>query len=187
MSGATYALWYEDLYIHTYAESGEVDWEFWHTNWYLKPGVPEQPYFGHSDFTIDPGWTKDVASNWAEFFDTDEDGDFDTMHRMIEALGFRKVQVYEKYRGSFGVGDSTLCIDTMPFGDFLEIEGSRSAIRKLAQQLGMEWPQRILANYIGIHNLLHQGEGLAFDDITFDNYSDIEIKWERYLPTLTAG
>ena len=116
-----------------------------------------------------------------------EVSDFDTMHRMIEALGFRKVQVYEKYRESFGVGDSTLCIDTMPFGDFLEIEGSRSAIRKLAQQLGMEWPQRILANYIGIHNLLHQGEGLAFDDITFDNYSDIEIKWERYLPTLTAG
>ena len=84
MSGATYALWFEDLYIWTDVETGEVDWEFWHTSWYVTPGVPEFPYFGHSDFGIDPGWTKDVGSNWAEFFDTDDDGDFDTMHLVLD-------------------------------------------------------------------------------------------------------
>ena len=84
MSGATYALWYEDLYIYTDIYTGNVDWEFWHTNWYLQPGVPEFPWFGHGDNGIDPGYTKDVGSNWAEFFDTDDDGDFDTMHLVLE-------------------------------------------------------------------------------------------------------
>ena len=116
-----------------------------------------------------------------------EVSDFETMHRIIEALGFKRAQVYEKYRESFQLGDSTLCVDNMPFGDFLEIEGSRAEIRQLAQRLGLEWPRRILTNYIGIHNLLRKGEGLAFDDITFENYHNVVIKWERYLPALTAG
>lgn len=84
MSGATYALWYEDLYIYTDITTGEVDWEFWHPSWYVTPGVPEFPLFIHGDEGIDPGWTKDVGSNWAEFFDTDGDGDFDTMHLVFE-------------------------------------------------------------------------------------------------------
>jgi adenylate cyclase class 2 len=116
-----------------------------------------------------------------------EVSDFSIMNRIIEALGFKRVQVYEKYRETFVLGDSTLCLDTMPFGDFLEIEGSRTAIRELARQLGMEWSRRILTNYIGIHNLLRQGEDLSFGDITFENYSNIVIDWARYLPTLTAG
>jgi hypothetical protein len=84
MTGATYALWYEDLYIYTEVDTGEVDWEFWHPGWYITPGVPEFPLFTHDDDGIDPGWTKDVGSNWAEFFDTDDDGDFDTMHLVFE-------------------------------------------------------------------------------------------------------
>jgi hypothetical protein len=85
MSGATYALWYEELNIYTDVYTGEVDWEFWHTNWYIKPGVPEFPWFVHGDIGPDPPLeTKDVASNWAEFFDTDDDGDFDTMHLVLE-------------------------------------------------------------------------------------------------------
>jgi hypothetical protein len=84
MSGATYALWYEDLYIYTDIETGEVDWEFWHPSWYVTPGIPEFPLFIHEDNGIDPGWTKDVGSNWAEFLDLDEDGDFETMHLVFE-------------------------------------------------------------------------------------------------------
>jgi hypothetical protein len=97
MTGATYALWYEDLYIWTDVHTGEVDWEFWHTNWYLEPGDPEQPHFGHDDHDIDPGKTKDVGSNWAEFFDTDGDGDFDTMHLVLENVypGYYDHLVYQ--------------------------------------------------------------------------------------------
>jgi len=84
MSGATYALWYEDLYIYTDIETGEVDWEFWNTAWYLDPTHSDPPWFEHGDIGIDPGNTKDVGSNWAEFFDTDGDGDNDTMHLVLE-------------------------------------------------------------------------------------------------------
>jgi hypothetical protein len=95
-SGMTYALWREDFNVltDTYTEEGEVDWEFWHPNWYITPGFPEDPLFIHGDFGIDPGWTKDVGSNWAEFFDTDDDGDFDTMHLVFE-------NVYPYYNDHF--------------------------------------------------------------------------------------
>lgn len=116
-----------------------------------------------------------------------EVSNFDTMNQILEALGFKRTQIYEKYRESFVLGDSILCIDNMPFGDFLEIEGSRNGIRHLAQQLGMVWSRRILTNYIGIHNLLRHEEGLAFDDITFENFRNIAIEWKRYLPALMAG
>lgn len=116
-----------------------------------------------------------------------EVSDFDTTRRIIEALGFKRTQIYEKYRQSFMVGNSTMCIDNMPYGDFLEIEGSRTDIRRLAQQLAMDWPRRILTNYVAIHNLLRQGEGLDFTDITFDNFRGIVIDWGRYLPRIMAG
>jgi hypothetical protein len=94
MSGATYALWSEELHLDIDIQTGEVDWEFWHPSWYITPGVPEFPLFIHGDTGIDPGWTKDVGSNWANFFDADGDGDFDTMHLVFE-------NVYPYYQDHF--------------------------------------------------------------------------------------
>ena len=37
MSGATYALWYDDLYIDIYAETGDVEWEFYNRLWEFFP------------------------------------------------------------------------------------------------------------------------------------------------------
>jgi hypothetical protein len=82
MSGATYALWYEDLYIWTDVYPGEVDWEFYNENWDLFPNLP--PTFTHQDVGPDPGWGKDVGSNWAEFLDLDDDDDYETMHLVLD-------------------------------------------------------------------------------------------------------
>jgi len=96
--------------------------------------------------------------------------DFKTMHLILEALGFQKVQVYEKWRESFRCENATLCLDTMPFGTFLEIEGPRKAIRSFARRLELPWPSRILSNYLELFADLQKEYNLPFKDVTFANF-----------------
>jgi adenylate cyclase, class 2 len=95
----------------------------------------------------------------------------DRLAAILDALGFGVVQVYEKWRETFAVKTTTVCIDTMPYGDFLEIEGDREGIKALARKLGLPWEERILTNYLAIFEVLRQQENLAFSDVTFDNFA----------------
>ncbi len=99
-----------------------------------------------------------------------EVSDFSTMAGILEALGYRPVQVYEKWRETFEMERSQICMDTMPFGEFIEIEGERDAIPELAEQLGLDWERRILDNYLRIFARLKDAVPLPFNDITFDNF-----------------
>jgi adenylate cyclase class 2 len=54
-----------------------------------------------------------------------EVNDFGTMGLIRESLGFHKEQIYEKWRETFALNDTLLCLDTQPFGDFLKIEGDQ--------------------------------------------------------------
>lgn len=116
-----------------------------------------------------------------------EVGDFEMMRRLLESLGFHKEQVYEKWRETFRLGGSTLCIDEMPFGPFLEIEGNRSDIRKLAADLGFSWQKRILWNYLALFEALRNRCRFPFIDITFDNFKGIHLDLNPYLHLFEAG
>ncbi len=48
--------------------------------------------------------------------------DFSTMNQIHEALGFHIEQKYEKWRETFVLDSSQFCLDSMPIGEFLEIE-----------------------------------------------------------------
>lgn len=100
--------------------------------------------------------------------------DFTAARQLINALGFHEAQVYEKYRETFTLKDTYLCLDTMPFGDFLEIEGDKAAIRALAQRLDLPWENRILTNYLNIFATIKANHGLGFNDVTFENFAAIE-------------
>lgn len=100
-------------------------------------------------------------------------GDHDTTRRILEALGFQAVQIYEKYRETFHFDQAVICLDTMPFGDFLEIEGEREAIRELAQRFGLSWHRRILSNYLELFDRLRARMGLSFTDVTFENFKGL--------------
>ena len=99
--------------------------------------------------------------------------DFSTMVGILEALGFHQAQIYEKWRETFAVGNSLICMDTMPFGEFLEIEGPREEIPKLAAEIGLDWNRRILENYLGIFACLKQAMSLPFNNITFDHFKHL--------------
>lgn len=116
-----------------------------------------------------------------------EVSDFSTMNRILEELGFHKEQVYEKWRETFVLGTTHFCIDTMPYGDFLEIEGEKTEIRKLADQLDLKWEKRILTNYLAMFRTVREKLGLSFSDLTFENFKDVEPDPEKFRHLFEMG
>ena len=111
--------------------------------------------------------------------------DFETMTRILERLGFRRRQVYEKWRETFVLDNTFLCIDTMPFGNFFEIEGTPEAITQFAARLGFDWELRILANYLEIFDLIKRRFDLPFNDVTFRNFKSVQIDIEPVIRQIT--
>jgi adenylate cyclase class 2 len=116
-----------------------------------------------------------------------EVSNFETMLNILYALGFHQSQIYEKYRETFTIGDAKLCLDRMPFGDFLEIEGGKDEIRNLSQQIGMQWNRRILGNYRFLFGIIKERLFLSFSDITFDNFRKVKMDMKTFLPLFEAG
>jgi len=113
--------------------------------------------------------------------------DFETMDAILNALGFFRRQVYEKRRETWKLNDALLCLDAMPFGSFLEIEGRPDTITQLTRDLGLAWKHRILANYLGMFETLKEKEGWTFFDVTFDNFADVSFSFERCRHLFEAG
>jgi len=67
--------------------------------------------------------------------------------RVLGELGFRAGFRYEKYRTSFRLGGLHLDLDETPVGNFLELEGAPSAIRRTARALGFVPKEHIRATY----------------------------------------
>ncbi|MBF0397735.1 MAG: class IV adenylate cyclase [Desulfobacterales bacterium] len=105
-----------------------------------------------------------------------EVNDFSTMCLIIESLGFHQEQKYEKWRETFILNDTMICLDILPFGNFIEIEGSEENIKKLSSELGLEWKEKILFNYLELFELIKKKMNLLFSDVTFDNFKNIYSK-----------
>lgn len=112
--------------------------------------------------------------------------DFTTMKHILESLGFREEQVYEKWRETYVFGDTNLCLDTMPYGNFLEIEGKKESIQQLASQIGLLWEKRILLNYLAIFDIIKRQLNLSFYDVTFGNFNNIRFDMAQHLNLIEA-
>ena len=113
--------------------------------------------------------------------------DFDTMDAILRALNFQPRQIYQKWRETWRIHHATVCMDTMPFGRFLEIEGLPDTIMRLVNELGLRWERRIRANYLGMFAALKDKEGLPFDDLTFDNFRTVSISFDHHCRHFEAG
>ena len=116
-----------------------------------------------------------------------EVSDFTIMKHILESLGFREEQVYEKWRETFMLNSANLCLDTMPYGDFLEIEGQKQDIKKLASRIGLKWKKRILLNYLAIFDVIKQKSNLPFYDVTFSNFINIKFDISGYIDLFEAN
>jgi adenylate cyclase, class 2 len=133
----------------------------------------------------DPG---DADTEFKIFRELEVDvSDFRTMTAMLAQLGFYPRQIYEKQRETYLYGHTELCLDTLPFGHFLEIEGEKDDIRKAAKAIGLDWEKRITANYLSLFASLHKQLHLPFEDVTFENFQKAEIDNSRVHKILEAG
>jgi len=116
-----------------------------------------------------------------------EVSDFKTMNRILENLGFHPEQIYEKWRETLILDQTGFYLDTMPYGKFLEIEGSEKNIRTYAASLGLNWQKRILPNYLEIFEIIRQTLSLNFTDLTFKNFENIRVDMAAFLDKLESG
>jgi adenylate cyclase class 2 len=116
-----------------------------------------------------------------------EVADFNAMQHILAALGYHPEQIYEKWRESLTLDRTIFCLDTLPFGDFLEIEGPKAAICDAANRLHLNWNKRILLNYLEIFDVIRRSENLPFSDVTFSNFAARPVHLARLLDLLEAG
>ncbi|MEO5859182.1 MAG: class IV adenylate cyclase [Pyrinomonadaceae bacterium] len=57
--------------------------------------------------------------------------DVDAMENIIERLGYKLTAVYEKRRKYWDLGDVEVVLDELPFGQFMELEGTSEDIEKV--------------------------------------------------------
>jgi adenylate cyclase class 2 len=63
--------------------------------------------------------------------------DASAMAVILDALGFKPLLVYEKRRQTWSLGPTEVVIDELPFGLFMEIEGSEEDIDAAERTLGI--------------------------------------------------
>ncbi|MFH2064054.1 MAG: class IV adenylate cyclase [Pseudomonadota bacterium] len=116
-----------------------------------------------------------------------EVSNFQNMQNILEALGFHEEQIYEKWRETLILNGLVFCIDTMPFGIFLEIEGNGAEIIDSAKRLDLIWEQRILANYLSIFERIKTRFDLSFSNITFQNFRHLDASFESVIQSFQEG
>jgi adenylate cyclase class 2 len=100
---------------------------------------------------------------------------FDTAVLIFQRLGLAPVQVYEKYRETWQLGEVEVVLDEMPYGNFVELEGSEAGIKTAVATLGLDWHKRLITNYLAIMAQLKVHHNLPFDDVTFANFENLTI------------
>ena len=102
--------------------------------------------------------------------------DLEKARKLFEGLGYQVVVTYEKYRREYQLGDVTVMLDELPFGDFMEIEApNNTLIEGVAMILGLDWSKGINTNYLGLMQIAKANLALPFDDLTFENFHDLDV------------
>ena len=98
-------------------------------------------------------------------------GDFGTAQKLLEALGYVRILIYEKYRATFDLNDCHIMLDELPYGDFVEIEGADTRrIRQTTSQLGLNFEAAVGAGYGIIFEKYKSKRGIGVSDLTFEAF-----------------
>ncbi len=90
--------------------------------------------------------------------------DFDAMRSILEGLGYDAAFRYEKVREEWRLDGVEICLDTMPFGDVVELEGERDAILACAGRLGLSMDSSSTGTYHDLNRAWRARQGLPHDD-----------------------
>jgi adenylate cyclase class 2 len=99
--------------------------------------------------------------------------DFSRARLMLEALGYVVTFEYEKFRTTYVLAGTSIMLDELPYGHFVEIEGEPKAIKAVAGQLGLRWEAAIRDSYMGLFEQLKARHNLLLRGFTFDEFADL--------------
>lgn len=105
--------------------------------------------------------------------------DFEQARRFLEALGYQKLVYYEKYRTIYELNETSIMLDELPYGNFVEIEGETSvSIRTLAELLELNWEAAIASSYHVLFDRVLTNMGLSMEDLSFANFAALQVAAE---------
>lgn len=76
---------------------------------------------------------------------------FERAIALFDALGFRPVFRYQKFREVWRLGDVEVVLDRTPIGEYLEIEGPLDRIKAAAAGLGLDMERAIRHTYADLY------------------------------------
>jgi len=93
--------------------------------------------------------------------------DSDALIRTLQAAGLKKMWLYMKYRTTYEMDDLHLLLDETPIGNYLELEGSRSAIDSVARRLGKTARDYLTLSYRALFEQDCERRGVVPGDMIF--------------------
>jgi adenylate cyclase class 2 len=105
-----------------------------------------------------------------------EVSDFDSARSLLQALGYRVVMIYEKYRTVYRLDGVDIALDELPYGRFVELEGpDAETIHAVSDRLSLDWEASAPSSYAMLFEGLRTRMGLPFRDLTFNNFTKIDV------------
>lgn len=93
--------------------------------------------------------------------------DIQAVKSILHSLGLRGFFRYQKYREEFSILGALVCIDELPFGFFLEVEGEEETILAVTGKLGLDPDTFSKKSYAAIYSEICREKGVPFGDILF--------------------
>lgn len=97
--------------------------------------------------------------------------DFSHARMLLEVLGYVVTFEYEKFRTTYALAGTSIMLDELPYGEFMEIEGDPKALKAVAGQVGLRWEAAIQDSYLGLFEKLRARHNLPFTGLTFGNFA----------------
>lgn len=79
---------------------------------------------------------------------------------ILAGLGLYQSLVYEKFRETWRLDGCEICLDWLPFGEFVELEGPAESLESLPGRLGLDGLETSDASYHALHARHREAEGM---------------------------
>lgn len=116
----------------------------------IKIRKPDKDYFKRDEYNF--------------MLDSFTDGD-----AMLKIFGFTKVIIFEKIRQTNTHKKLILCLDKLPFGWFLEVEGKESGIKEYLDSCWLNKNPRINRAYLGLWEDYRKKQNIKEEDCLLKN------------------
>lgn len=104
-----------------------------------------------------------------------EVSDFNTMEIILGSLGYTPYMIYEKYRTTYELHGAEIVLDEMPYGNFVEIEGTAEAIRRVREVIGLGKARAFTQSYSGLFDNVRRNLQMDIHDLTFANFDGVDV------------